>query len=186
MNWATFKTGIAEALSQFQFDAEIPKILCDSLIEGQKIFVAGNGGSASLAEHYVCDFSNIYQSELHGKNPRYKAISLCSNVALITAIANDKSYSEIFRYQLENLGTKGDRVILISSSGNSENIISAAEYAVEKSMLVIGITGFDGGRLKEIAHYSAHVNCSKYEIVEVVHSLFGHFLSTSIKALGRP
>lgn len=182
MNWATFKSEVAEALSQFHFDAGIPEALHESLIKGHKIFVAGNGGSASLAEHFVCDLSKIHETEWQEKYPQHKAISLCSNSALITAIANDKSYSEIFRCQLENLGTSGDRLILISSSGNSENIIRAAEYAIQQSMLVIGITGFNGGRLKEIAHYSAHVNCSKYAIIEVIHSLFGHFLSSSIKS----
>ena len=176
MNWNDYKSKIKGALDIFEFNGEIPDILRNSIKNNQKIFVAGNGGSATLALHYVCDLSKNANPDW-GKNVnRYKAICLSNNIGYITAISNDSAYEDIFRQQLINLASKNDILILISSSGNSPNIIKAAEYAKEAGLITIGITGFKGGRLKKICDYSAHVNSDSYEVSEDIHQIFGHFL----------
>ena len=110
-----------------------------------------------------------------------KAICLTSNIGYMTAIANDNYYSLIFKEQLVNLASPNDILILISSSGNSPNIIEAANYAKEHGLVVIGITGFSGGKLKEVADYSAHIEFDGYEVCEDVHSVFGNFLVSYLR-----
>ena len=104
--------------------------------------------------------------------------SLVSNVSVLTAIANDMGYEQTFRFQLEmGLASKDDVLILISSSGNSPNIIEAAKYAIEHEMILIGMSGFDGGRLKEMATISLHVPVSNYGVVEDCHQALMHCLA---------
>ncbi len=182
MDWGDYKSQIKEALDMFRFDKEILEILKNSRKNNQKIFVAGNGGSASTADHYATDFSKGANKDWKEITiPRFKAISLSSPIGYITAIANDSYYSEIFKQQLVNLASKKDIGIFISASGNSPNIVSAAEYAKQLEMIVIGITGFEGGKLKKIADYSAHINNPSYEISEDIHSIFGHFLAIYLR-----
>jgi D-sedoheptulose 7-phosphate isomerase len=165
----------------FRFDDEILQVLKDSIKNKQKIFVAGNGGSAALAIHYVCDLSKGATNKWSENFSRYKAICLSSNIGYMTAIANDAHYNEVFKQQLINLAAPGDILILISSSGNSPNIIEAAKYGKENSMIVIGITGFKGGKLKEIADHSAHIDYESYEVCEDIHAIFGHFLAAYLR-----
>ena len=181
MEWNNYKTEIKKALDVFQFDEDILEVLRNSIRKKQKIFVAGNGGSASTANHYACDLSKGANKNWEDNLSRFQAIPLSSNLGYITAIANDSSYDEIFKQQLVNLASKQDIAIFISASGNSPNIVNAAEYAKELEMIVIGITGFDGGRLQEIADYSAHIENDSYAICEDVHSIFGHFLTCCLK-----
>jgi len=177
MSWNKYKSEIKLALDLFEFDEEILDILKNSIKKEQKIFIGGNGGSAALTSHYVCDLSKGANINWDKNNKRYKAISLSDNISYITAIANDGNYEQIFKEQLINLANRGDILILISSSGNSKNILKAAKYAKESGLIVIGITGFNGGKLKEICDYSAHINSKLYEICEDIHSIFGHFLA---------
>lgn len=179
--WNKYKQEIKDALDAFEFDEEILTILKDSIKNKQKIFVAGNGGSASLASHYACDLSKGANKNWKENFKRYKAICLSSNVGYITAISNDSHYDEVFKQQLINLAEPNDILILISSSGNSPNIVKAAEHGKEIGMIVIGVSGFKGGKLKELAHYSAHINHNDYEICEDIHGVFGHFLATYLK-----
>ena len=181
MKWQDYKENIKKALDIFEFDQDILKTLKESAKNIQKIFVAGNGGSAALAIHYVCDFSKGANKDWDTNTNRYKAICLSDNVGYMTAIANDTSYNEIFKQQLVNLATKNDILVLISSSGNSPNIIKAAEYAKEAGLIVVGITGFDGGKLKKLCDYSAHVNFDSYEVCEDIHSIFGAFLACYLR-----
>lgn len=176
MKWNDYKNSIKNALDIFQFDENILDVLKSSIKNNQKIFVAGNGGSATLALHYACDLSKNANPNWKENKTRYKTICLSSSIGYITAISNDNGYDEIFRQQLINLASKNDILILISSSGNSPNIIKAAEYAKENRLIVIGITGFNGGRLKEICDYSAHIDFDSYEVSEDIHQIFGHFL----------
>lgn len=176
MNWNNYKLKIKQALDIFEFDEKILEILKNSIKNNQKIFVAGNGGSATLALHYVCDLSKNANPNWKQNLDRFKAICLSNNIGYMTAISNDDGYEEVFRQQLINLASKNDILILISSSGNSPNIIKAAQYAKEAGLIVIGITGFKGGRLKKICDYSAHVNSDSYELSEDMHQIFGHFL----------
>jgi len=177
MPWNKYKAKIKGALDTFEFDKGILDILKNSKEKNQKIFVAGNGGSAALAMHYVCDFSKGANKDWSKNHGRYKAICLSNNLGYMTAIANDEHYDEIFMQQLINLASPNDILILISSSGNSPNIIKAVEYAKKAGMITIGISGFKGGKLKGMCDYSAHVDFDSYEVCEDIHGIFGHFLS---------
>jgi D-sedoheptulose 7-phosphate isomerase len=181
MDWSDYKSQVQKALDLFRFDGEILDILKNSIKNNQKIFVAGNGGSASTANHYACDFSKGAVSNWKNNPARFRAISLSSSIGYMTAIANDSEYEEIFKQQLINLASPKDIAIFISASGNSPNVMRAAEYAKELEMIVIGITGFGGGKLKEIADYSAHIESDSYGVCEDVHSIFGHFLTEYLR-----
>lgn len=186
MAWEDYKRKIIEALDLFEFDEGILSTLENSVKQDQKIFVAGNGGSAALANHYACDFSKGANQNWVENFRRYKAICLASNVSYLTAISNDAHYQEIFKQQLINLASPNDILVLISSSGNSPSIIEAAEYGKSVDLITIGITGFDGGKLKEIADYSAHIKYPSYEICEDIHSIFGHFLAVYLREQSLP
>lgn len=142
------------------------------------IFVCGNGGSAAIANHFECDHKKIL-SETKKINPRI--ISLCSNNPLISAISNDISYDYIFSKQLEYLSNSGDTLITISASGNSENIIQAIKFAKKKKMLVISMTGFEGGRSKKLCDINLHVNSKNYGVIENIHHAYMNIISQYIK-----
>lgn len=140
-----------------------------------RVFVAGNGGSAAIANHLTCDFSKGCEVMGH---EALKTFSLSCNVPLITAIANDYNYDEVFSRQLGYAGlVQEDIVILISSSGNSKNIVSAAQFAQIKGAKIIGLTGFDGGILKEVSDISFHIPIKNYGIVEDSHQAIMHCLA---------
>ena len=144
----------------------------------KNIFVCGNGGSAAIANHFECDHKKIL-SETKKINPRI--ISLCSNNPLITAIANDFSYNQVFKKQLQYLSNNNDVLITISSSGNSNNIIEAIKFAKKKSIKVISFTGFNGGRSKVICDMNLHVNSNNYGVIENLHHAYMNIISQYIK-----
>ena len=136
------------------------------------IFVGGNGGSAAISNHLCCDFI---------KGADLRTFSLSCNTPLITAISNDLSYNDTLSYQIEKLHhSSSDIVILISSSGNSPNIISAAQTSQKLAIKVIGLSGFDGGKLKEMSDISLHVPIHNYGIVEDCHQSLMHIISQYI------
>ncbi|MCX6746814.1 MAG: SIS domain-containing protein [Candidatus Pacearchaeota archaeon] len=181
MEWDDYKKRIKNALDIFVFDKGILEVLKNSARKKQTIFVAGNGGSAATANHYASDFSKGANKNWKNNPSRFQAIPLSSNIEYMTAIANDLAFKEVFKQQLVNLASKDDIAIFISASGNSPNIVTAAEYAKKLEMIVIGITGFEGGKLKEIADYSAHIKSPSYEVSEDIHSIFGHFLTAYLR-----
>jgi len=126
--------------------AQTIDILTQARTEGKRIFVMGNGGSAAMASHFVCDLGKGTVQE--GK-PRFKIMSLNDNVPLLTAYANDFGYETVFAEPLASLAEPGDVAIAISSSGNSTNVLRAMEVARERGLTTIGITGFEGGQLEE-------------------------------------
>ena len=138
------------------------------------VYTMGNGGSASTASHFVCDFSKGLSEEVGGKRFIFECLS--DNVATMMAVANDISYDEIFKYQLEKRLTPNDLIIAISGSGNSKNVIKAVEYARSVGTKIIGITGYKGGKLKELADYSMHVDVEDMQIAEDVHMMFDHMM----------
>ena len=121
-------------------------IIENSIKNKKTLFVCGNGGSAAISNHYVCDYLKLIRTNTKFKP---KVISLSSNHELISAISNDIDYSKIFSYQLETLATKGDLLILISSSGNSKNIVNAIKTSKKLGLKTIGFSGFKGGYLKK-------------------------------------
>jgi D-sedoheptulose 7-phosphate isomerase len=181
MDWNKYKSEVKKALDLFEFNEEILQVLKNSIKNKQTIFVAGNGGSASIASHYVCDLSKGATKNWSENFKRYKAICLSNNIGYITAISNDSHYDEIFKQQLINLAAPGDILVMISSSGNSPNIIEALKFAKSHGMVTIGISGFKGGKLREMSDYSASLNFDSYELCEDIHAIFGHFLAVYLR-----
>lgn len=137
------------------------------------IYVCGNGGSAATASHMQNDFNKGISEYVEKK---FNFCCLNDNVATVMAVANDIGYEEIFRFQLINKVKKNDLFIGISGSGNSKNVLNAAEYAKECGIPVIGITGYGGGKLKKMADYRMHVNENDMQIAEDVHMTFDHMM----------
>jgi len=127
------------------------------LKDARMIYIAGNGGSASLADHFACDLL---------KNCGLPAVSLCSNQALITAIANDYDYKEIFLRQLRILLKEGDIFIALSTRGESSNIVEAAKYCHSRYNIVVGVAGFDGGELRRWSSIFCYINSCNMRVCE--------------------
>ena len=142
------------------------------------MFSCGNGGSASIANHVQCD---------HVKNVRTttdltpRVLSLSTNVELLTAIANDMGYENVFSYQLQSQAGPGDVLMAVSSSGRSPNIVQALTWARDHGLRTIAITGFDGRPARAVAEVSVHVDCTNYGIVEDLHQAIMHALAQYIR-----
>jgi len=153
-------------------------ILTSVYTVGGTVFSCGNGGSAAIANHLVCDHCKLVQTDTQ-LTPRI--VSLSTTVEMITAIGNDLSYDEVFDYQLKSLAKPGDALITISSSGDSENIVRAATWAKANGIPVISMTGFTGGRSAEIADANLHVTADNYGVIEDVHQSLMHILAQYIR-----
>lgn len=140
---------------------------------GGFVYTCGNGGSASTATHMVCDFGKGTCYELDKK---FHFVCLNDNIPTIMAIANDDSYDNVFVYQLKDRLTKNDLLLAISGSGNSRNIIKAVDYAKEIGAKVIGMTGYNGGKLMKAADYHLHAPIDDMQITEDVHLIFNHMM----------
>lgn len=141
--------------------------------EGRKIFICGNGGSAATAAHFASDFNKGVSESL---NMKYNFECLSDNVPMMMAVANDIGYDDIFVVPLRNKMKKGDVVIGISGSGNSENVARAIAYANENGAESIAICGYSGGIIKKIAKHCIHVNVNNMQIVEDVHLILDHLM----------
>ena len=139
------------------------------------IFLIGNGGSAAKASHLAQDLSKGVIIDQTVKK-RIKALSLTDNVPYLTALANDDGYENVFVSQLRTFSKPGDYLLAISGSGNSSNVIKAAEYCKKNKIKVIGITGFDGGKLKLLSDTSVHVPLNEMAMVESIHSVIFHYV----------
>jgi len=143
-----------------------------------RVYVAGNGGSAAISDHLCCDWMKGTYLE---SEPSLRVHPLSSTVGLVTALGNDFGYEFVFSKQIEMLADKGDLVVLISSSGNSPNVLRAAEAAAIKGSTVVGMTGFSGGKLKEFCsqrpHLSIHVPLNNYGMVEDTHQMIMHVVA---------
>lgn len=139
--------------------------------EGRQIFVMGNGGSGATASHYCCDFNKGISLS---KEKRYRMICLNDNVPTMMAYANDVGYDEVFVGLLQNFFLPGDVVIGISGSGNSPNVIRAIEWAKDNGGITVGLSGYDGGKLKMVAEYGIHVPVNDMQITEDLHMVIGH------------
>ena len=137
------------------------------------IYVCGNGGSAAISNHYVCDYLKFLRQHTKLKP---KVISLSSNLETITAISNDFNYDQVFKYQAESLFEKNDLLIIISSSGNSKNVKEVVKFAKKKGVKIIGFSGFDGGFLKKNSDISIHINANNYGISEDSHHILMHVI----------
>lgn len=162
-------------------DAE--KLLGAALARDAQIYACGNGGSAAIANHLVCDHAKGVAADT-GLRPRVHSLS--ATVEMLTAIANDLDYAEVFSAQLALFGRAGDVLVTISSSGDSENVVRAIQKAREIGMKTIALTGFEGGRTRQLADVALHVDAGNYGIVEDVHQGLMHVLAQFIRMSRMP
>jgi len=159
------------------------EVILDARERGARIFFCGNGGSAATASHFANDLGIGTRST---KKP-FRAIALTDNVAAMTAIANDDGYDVMFARQLAVLMQKGDVVVAISASGNSPNVLRAVEHANANGAVSVGLTGFDGGKLKGMVRHAVHVPTEKgeYGPVEDAHMALDHLVASYLIRLVR-
>ena len=148
------------------------------------IYTIGNGASAAIAQHWACDYTKGC-TDLN-RDRKVRVISLAANIPLMTAISNDVSYDEVYSYQIERVCDQQDVLIAISSSGNSSNIVKAIEAAIIQKMYVIALTGFDGGKVKELTNAYArgicvHVPIHEYEATEDCHQAIMHMIAKYLR-----
>ncbi len=149
-----------------------------------RIYAFGNGGSFALAAHWVSDFNKtVFSHHLEEGIRRFQAIRVPSSESELTAWANDVGFDMVFAGPLKNYLRDSDIVIAISSSGNSANIIKAVELAKENKIPVIGLSGFDGGKLNELADAKIHIKSEKgdYELIESIHGFILHLMTKYFK-----
>lgn len=171
---------------------KVMNVLEDARVEGRHVFICGNGGSAATASHYAGDFNkgvNMGLLNIDGHSsdgtpnaermtgiPLYNFECLSDNVPTMMAVSNDEAYAEVFRFPLTIKMKKGDIVIGISGSGNSENVVNAFDYAQKHGGKTIAIVGYRGGKMKEMADYSIHVDIDDMQIAEDLHMVLDHMM----------
>lgn len=143
------------------------------------LWVAGNGGSAAIGDHTVCD---VTKGTHRPDQPSIKSISLSSNTAMLTALGNDIAYDEVFSQQLKYYLGLNDALLLVSSSGNSPNVVKACEYANQRGVPTIAFVGFKGGKLKDIARHSVWIPVDNYGMAEDAHQSLMHVTTQYIAA----
>ena len=151
--------------------------LANAIRNGNKILLAGNGGSAADAQHFAGEIVGRFLME----RKAMPAISLCVDPVVVTCIGNDYGYDEVFARQIQGLGCKGDVFIGISTSGNSENIIKAIHMAKEREMLVVGFAGKNGGKMKEFCDYALVVPSDRTARIQEMHTFTVHLLCEMIE-----
>ena len=179
---AAFARGYLDYLIEVlnRLDPQAIAAFIDTLLQarerGATIFFLGNGGSAATASHFANDLGISTQSW----HKPFRAVSLTDNVSVLTAIGNDYGYEEIFLRQLRTRMAAGDVVVAISASGNSPNVLKAIEYAKDHGGYTVGLSGFDGGRLRQLAHLNVHAptNHREYGPAEDVHMILDHLVGS--------
>jgi D-sedoheptulose 7-phosphate isomerase len=164
------------------FDRDSLDGICQTLERvrdaGGTVWVAGNGGSAAIADHTVCDTTK--GTHVDGARPIH-SVSLSANGPMLTALANDMSYEDVFRQQLVYYLGPDDAVLLVSSSGNSPNVVAACRYAKEQGVPTIAFVGFEGGALKELADHVVWIPVNNYGIAEDTHQSLMHVLTQYLR-----
>ena len=148
-------------------------LLDETRLKKGRIYICGNGGSAATASHFQNDF-NKGVSEYIEVPFRFHCLN--DNMATIMAIANDIGYEEVFRFQPRGNLEPNDLLVAISGSGNSKNVLNAVDYAKSLGNKVIGLTGYSGGKLKELADISLHAPVQSMQVTEDIHMIFDHLM----------
>lgn len=173
---------VSKALKDSPFNGleEVTNVLLEARKINKWVFLAGNGGSASTASHFANDM--VKGLSITGKK-RFRAKALCDALPIMTALANDYNYDQVFEEQLKNYASQGDVLILFSGSGNSPNVVNAARYGMENGMTVISFVGRDGGKLKEYSNVCCIAATNSMEEIEDVHLVWGHALATVLRSI---
>jgi D-sedoheptulose 7-phosphate isomerase len=182
MNFSEYKEYTQRALESVD-EGEIERFidaLYDAYDRGATIFVIGNGGSAANASHFAQDLAKGTCQDM-GQEKRIRALSLADNTAFISALGNDEGYDQIFVQQLRTFCRPGDMVVAISGSGNSPNVLRTIEYANANGLKTWGITGFNGGKLREMADACVHVPLNDMCTAESIHSVVLHWVVICLK-----
>lgn len=170
--YLTLEAEILKRLDVAQINAAL-NLLEETRQRKGRIYICGNGGSAATASHFQNDFNKGVSEYIEAP---FRFHCLNDNVATLMAIANDIGYEEVFRFQLRGVMEPRDILVAISGSGNSKNVLNAVEYAKGLGCQVIGLTGYSGGKLKELADISLHVPVNSMQITEDVHMIFDHLM----------
>jgi D-sedoheptulose 7-phosphate isomerase len=176
-----YLSGLAEVLPRVDQRAisRLAEMLYRAWSADRRVYVFGNGGSASTAGHWVCDLVKNTATEGRG---RMQVLSLADNLAMLSALGNDISYDDVFRFPLAAYAREGDIAVAISASGNSPNLLRACEWAKEHGIAVVALTGFAGGSLKDLADLHVNIPSDNYGIIEDLHLAVGHIVSQMLKA----
>jgi D-sedoheptulose 7-phosphate isomerase len=180
-NYITTLQGTLDLLPAAEIE-QLAHTLQAARMEGKRVFIMGNGGSASTASHFVCDLGK--NTRMDGW-PDFKVIGLTDNMAIFSAYANDEGYDQAFARQLTSLIQEGDVVLGISASGNSPNVLNAIQAAKRHNALTIGFTGFNGGKLRQMVDINIHVESNIIEHVEDIHLMLEHMIVLHLKQLVR-
>jgi D-sedoheptulose 7-phosphate isomerase len=171
-NYLTALARLAKELNTDAFQQGIDMVQA-AFDNGKKILTCGNGGSASTASHYVTDWNKMVSLTTSKK---FRGVCLCDNMGLITAYGNDLSYEDVFAGQVDALMDEGDLLIAVSGSGNSPNVLKAVEAARRAGGKVLGVVGYDGGKLMPLCDHSVWVQCFDMQLCEDMHLIFGHMV----------
>ncbi len=157
---------------------QITAFLVRAYEESRTVFLFGNGGSAALASHAACDLGK--GTAVNGGR-RFRVLSLTDNIPMMTAWANDARYEDIFAEQLRNFVEKDDIVLAISGSGNSPNVLNGLKVAREAGAYTIGLTGFQGGKMKDLCDLCLIVPCDNMQFIEDLHVCISHSVFTAVR-----
>ena len=174
--YATTLNSVVQKLNYKEVDKAI-SIIRGAISNKVKIFTCGNGGSAHTASHFITDWNKMINLETGNQIFAY---SLCDNLGLVTAYANDLNYNEIFSGQLAVQANEGDLLICVSGSGNSLNLVKAVQHAKKNDIKTLGILGYDGGRLLELCDNYVLVPSFDMQICEDVHLMIGHIIMKAL------
>lgn len=152
------------------------QLIVKTLINGNKILLIGNGGSAADAQHIAAELTGRYKSERRG----LPALALTTDTSALTAISNDYGYGRVFDRQVEALANKGDLLIGISTSGNSSNVLSALSLAKELGCLTLGMSGKNGGKMNDVCDLNLVVPSDDTPRIQEMHILIGHIFCQAV------
>jgi len=153
------------------------ELIIDAYKKGNKVLLCGNGGSAADAQHMAAELVGRFEKE----RDALPAIALTTDTSILTAISNDYGYEFSFSRQIEALGKRGDILIVISTSGNSVNIIKAVEEANSRGLLVVGLLGRDGGKLEKIVNLPIVIPSESTARIQEIHILIGHIICSTVE-----
>ena len=165
------------------------KKIMETIEKNKTVFFVGNGGSASTASHYVNDLLTAYTYEQSAGRPftnkKAKAYSLTENTGVVSGLANDFNFENVFVNQLRTISEPGDLLVVISASGNSVNLLNAVKFANENGIFTVAIVGFDGGKVSQLANMVIHAktNVGDYGPAEDVHLVINHVTTAFIREL---